>query len=92
MSWCLFKYQRQLYLALGLIIVLWNLCLTTDWTTGVRSPTEGNGFSSSLCVQTSSEAHPAFYPVSVEVLSGGKVRPGHDADNSPPYNAEVKYE
>jgi hypothetical protein len=35
------------------------LCLTTDWTTGVRSPTETEDFSSSLCIQTSSGAHPA---------------------------------
>jgi hypothetical protein len=31
--------------------------LTTDWTTGVRSPTEN--FSSSPCVHTGSGAHPA---------------------------------
>jgi hypothetical protein len=35
--------------------------MTTDWVTGVRSPAED--FSSSVCVQTSSEAHPASYPV-----------------------------
>lgn len=29
----------------------------------VRSPTEENDFSSSLCVLTSSEAYPAFYPM-----------------------------
>jgi hypothetical protein len=38
-------------------------CMTTDWTTGIRSPTEAKDFSSSLCVQTSSEAHLASYPV-----------------------------
>jgi hypothetical protein len=37
------------------------LCLTADLTTGVRSPAEAEGFSSSLCVQSSSEAHPASY-------------------------------
>jgi hypothetical protein len=26
-------------------------CLTTDWTAGVRSPTEAEDFSSKLCVQ-----------------------------------------
>jgi hypothetical protein len=36
------------------------VCLTTDWTTGVRSPTEAGDFSSSLCVQTGSGAHPSF--------------------------------
>jgi hypothetical protein len=35
------------------------LCLTTDWTTGFRSPTEPEDFSSSPCVQTGSGAHPA---------------------------------
>jgi hypothetical protein len=38
-------------------------CLTTDWTTGVRSPAEAKDFSSSLCVQTSFETHPASYPM-----------------------------
>jgi hypothetical protein len=38
-------------------------CLTTDWTTAVRSPTEAKDFSSSLCVQTRYEAHPASYPM-----------------------------
>jgi hypothetical protein len=38
-------------------------CLTTDWATGVRSPAEVRDYSSSLCVQTSSEAHSASYPV-----------------------------
>jgi hypothetical protein len=38
-------------------------CLATDWTTGIRSPAEAKDFSSSLCVQTSSEAYPASYPM-----------------------------
>jgi hypothetical protein len=33
-------------------------CLTTDWTAGVRSPTGVEDFSSNLCVQTGSGAHP----------------------------------
>jgi hypothetical protein len=33
--------------------------LTTDWTTTVWSLAEAKDFSSSLCVQTSSEIHPA---------------------------------
>jgi hypothetical protein len=36
-------------------------CLSTDWTTRVRSQAEAKGFSSSLCVQTSPNAHPASY-------------------------------
>jgi hypothetical protein len=47
-------------------------CLTTDWTFEVRSPVEAKDISSSLCVQTGSEAHPAFYPVGTGVLSRGK--------------------
>jgi hypothetical protein len=38
-------------------------CLTTDWTTRVRSPTEAKDSSSILCVQTSSEARSASYPL-----------------------------
>jgi hypothetical protein len=46
--------------------------LTTNWTTGVRSPTED--FSSSLCVQTGSGAHPASNPMGTRVLSSGVKR------------------
>jgi hypothetical protein len=38
-------------------------CVTTDWTTGIRSPAEAKDFSSNLCVQTSSEAHRASDPM-----------------------------
>jgi hypothetical protein len=34
-------------------------CLTTDWTAGVRSPTQAEEFASTVCVQTGSGAHPA---------------------------------
>jgi hypothetical protein len=34
-------------------------CLTTGWTTGLRSPAGAKDFSSNLYVQTGSEAHPA---------------------------------
>jgi hypothetical protein len=58
--------------------------MTTDWTIDVRSPTEAKDFSSSLCIQTSSEAH----PVSCTMGTGGpfpwgKARKGRDADHSP---------
>jgi hypothetical protein len=33
-------------------------CLTTDWTTGVRSPVEAKDFFSSLCAFIGSESHP----------------------------------
>jgi hypothetical protein len=58
----------------------------------VRSPT-GADFSSSLCVQTGSGAHPASYPMGTGgSFPGGKARPGRDTDHSPLYSAEVKYE
>jgi hypothetical protein len=64
-----------------------------DWTTGVRSPTEAEDFSSSLYVQTGSGAHPDSCPMGTEdPFPGGKARPGRDADHSPPSSAEVKYE
>jgi hypothetical protein len=59
-------------------------CLTTDWTTGVRSSAEGKDFSSNLCVQTSSETHPASYSMDTGGPSPrGKAWPGRDADHSP---------
>jgi hypothetical protein len=47
---------------------------------GIRSPAEAKDFSSSLCVQTGSGAHPA----SCTMDTGGKARPGRDADYLPP--------
>jgi hypothetical protein len=68
-------------------------CLTTGWTIRVRSPAGIEDFSSSLCVQTGSGAHPASYPVGTgSPFPGGKERPGRDADHSFPSSAEVKYE
>jgi hypothetical protein len=68
-------------------------CLTTDWPAGVRSPTEAEDFSSNLCVQTGSGAHPPSYTVGTGgSFPGGKERPGRDADHSPPSSAEVKKE
>jgi hypothetical protein len=59
----------------------------------VRSPPGAEEFSSSPCVQIGSGAHPASYPVGTwGPFPGGKVRPGRDADHSPPSSAEVKYE
>jgi hypothetical protein len=66
-------------------------CVTTDWATGVWSPAEANNFSSSLCVQTSSEAHPASCPMDTGIpFAVGKARTGLDADHSPASGAEVK--
>jgi hypothetical protein len=59
----------------------------------VRSPEEAKDFSSNLCVQTGSGAHPASCTMSTEgPFSGAKARPGRDADHSPPSNAEVENE
>jgi hypothetical protein len=45
-----------------------------DWTTGVRSPTGAEDFSSTLCVQTGSGAHPASCTMGTGVLSPGVKR------------------
>jgi hypothetical protein len=59
----------------------------------VRSPAEAKDFSSSLCVQTGSGAHPASCTMGTGVLSQGvKARPGRDAYHSPPPSAEVENE
>jgi hypothetical protein len=50
----------------------------------------GEDFSILHTVQTSSEAHPAFYPMGTGALSTGVKRPWREADNSPPTRAEVK--
>jgi hypothetical protein len=47
-------------------------------------------FSSSLCVQIGSEAHPASCPIGTGgPFPGAKGRPRRDADHSPPPSAEV---
>jgi hypothetical protein len=61
--------------------------------TGDRSPTEGDDFSSSLCIQTGSWAHPASCPTGTGgPFPRGKAQPGRDVDHSPLSSAEVKYE
>jgi hypothetical protein len=56
----------------------------------VRSPTGTKDFSSILCVQTGSEAHPASCTMgNGGPFPGGKARPGRDSDHSPPSSAEV---
>jgi hypothetical protein len=68
-------------------------CLTTDWTTGVRSPTEAEDFSSSLCFQTGSGAHqlPVQW-VPGDLSSGVKRGRGVMLTTQPPSSAEVKNE
>jgi hypothetical protein len=61
-----------------------------DRTIWVRSPVGAKGFSSNLCVQTGSGAHPASCTMGTGgPFPRGKVRPGRDADHSPPSSAEV---
>jgi hypothetical protein len=61
-----------------------------DRAIGVRSPAGEEDFSSILCVQTGSGAHPASCAMSTGgPLPGGKARPGRDADHSPLFSAEV---
>jgi hypothetical protein len=56
----------------------------------VRPPAEAKNFSSSLCVQTSFLAHPAY--CTGGPFPGAKARPGRDTDHLPPSSAEVENE
>jgi hypothetical protein len=61
-----------------------------DRAIGVRSPAVVKDFSSSLCVQTDSGAHPASCTMGTGgPFPGVKARQGRDADHSPPSSAEV---
>jgi hypothetical protein len=61
-----------------------------DRAIGVRSPAGAKDFSSILCVQTGSGAHPASCKMGTGgPFPGGKARPGRDADHSPLSCAEV---
>jgi hypothetical protein len=63
-----------------------------DRAIGVRSPAGAEDFSSSLCVQTGSGAHPASCTMGTGgPFPGGKARPGRDAYSSPS-GAEVDNE
>jgi hypothetical protein len=56
----------------------------------VRSPAGANDFSSNLCVQTGSGAHPASCTMGTGgPFPAGKARPGSVADHSPPSSVEV---
>jgi hypothetical protein len=61
-----------------------------DRAIGVRSPAGAEDFSSSLCVQTGSGAHPASCTMGTGgPFLGAKARQGSDADHSPPSSAKV---
>jgi hypothetical protein len=64
-----------------------------DRAIGVRSPSEAKDFSSTLCVQTCSGAHPASCTMGTgDPFPGGKARPGRDADHLPLSSVEVENE
>jgi hypothetical protein len=59
----------------------------------VRSPAGAKDFSSSLCVQTGSGAHPASCTMGTGgPFPEGKAWPGREADHSPLSSAEVQNE
>jgi hypothetical protein len=70
------------------IVIIWvkRMLLKVAWYSE-----RAKDFSFSLCVQTSSEAHPVSYSMSTGgPLLGRKARPGRDAEHSPPSSTEVK--
>jgi hypothetical protein len=59
----------------------------------VRSPAGAKDFSSSICFQTGSGAHPASCTMDTGgPFPGGKAWPGSDADDSPLSSAEFENE
>jgi hypothetical protein len=72
--------------------VFWLLRFIAVLQTVVFDPRQRQSvFFSSLCVQTGSGAHPASYTMGTAgSFPGGKARPGHDDDRSPPSSAEVE--
>jgi hypothetical protein len=66
---------------------------TKIWMSEIQSLAEAKDFSSSLCVQSSSEAHPASYHMCTGgCFPRGKAWPGHNTEHSPPSSAEVENE
>jgi hypothetical protein len=62
-----------------------------DWVICVLSPAETEEFSSTLCVQTGSGAHPASCTMGTGgPFPWGKAWQGCDSDHTPPPSAEVK--
>jgi hypothetical protein len=92
------KYDLQ-FIRLQIYIYIWSRVSSgsivsdyglDDRAIGVRSPAGAKDFSSILCVQTGSGAHPASCTMgSGGPFPGGKARPGRDADHSPPSSAEA---
>jgi hypothetical protein len=68
-------------------------CGLDDRVIEVRSAAEARDFSSNLCVQTGSGAHPTSCTMGTGgPFPGAKARPRHDADHSPLCSAEVMNE
>jgi hypothetical protein len=68
-------------------------CLTTDWTTRVRSLAGAKNFSCSLLCSHRLWGQPSLlYNGYRGSFHWGKARPGRDADHTPPSSAEVKNE
>jgi hypothetical protein len=85
-SWMSRSYKMS-RVSLGSIVSDYGL---DDRAIEIRSPAGGKDFSSNLCVQTGSGAHPASCTMGTrDPYPGGKARPGRDADHSPPSSAEV---
>jgi hypothetical protein len=82
---CMKYWKNRSRVRSGSIVSAYGL---DDRAVGVRSPAGAEDFSSSLCVQTGSGAHPA----SCTMGTGGKALQGRDADHSPLSSAEVEKE
>jgi hypothetical protein len=66
--------------------------MATDWTTEGSEFGSGQGQEFYLLhvVQTGSGIHPTSYPMGTGSSFPGVKRPGREADQSPPTNAEIK--
>jgi hypothetical protein len=85
-TWC---YIQQ-YRSRGTSVSIVSGYGLDDRAIDVRSSAEARDFSSNLCVQTGSGAHPASCIMDIGgPYPGGEARSGHDADHSPPSSAEV---
>jgi hypothetical protein len=71
----------------------WVQCLTYGLDDLDLIPAGAKDFSSSLCIQTGSGAHPTSYPIGPRyAFPRAKAWPGHNANHSPPSSAEVRSE
>jgi hypothetical protein len=86
----LFKDSFFVLRGRGSPVSIVSCCGLDDWAIEVRYLAQARDFSSDLCVQTDSEAHPVSCTMGTgDPFPGGKTRLGPDAENSPPSSAEV---